>query len=64
MRVYNGVVLDEKAGASAPHLSRYDKSYSGIINSYIDRFPWSQKATHEIIEEWSKYKDFLKVPNP
>merc|ERR1719379_1469870 len=58
----NGYKFDQNA--TEPVKVGYEKSYSGQINSYIDRFPWSQKMTHEIITEWEKYKDFLKVPDP
>ena len=56
MRLFAGL---NKKDSEEPYLVKYEISYSGIINSFVDRFPFNQKLAHEMLAEWDKYKGFL-----
>jgi len=42
----------------------YPETFSGVINSFIDRFPFDEKLFNQINGEWSKYKSYLRVKPP
>lgn len=43
-------------------LVSYKESFEGIISSFQDRLPYSEAMVHQWINEWNRYKDYLRVP--
>ena len=39
----------------------YPETFEGIIHSYIDRFPPTEKLVQTILDQWMPTKDFLRI---
>lgn len=64
LRLFPGMELyqNNTMKAPAPRLKNYAKNFEGIIMSHQDRIPFSESMYNMWIQEWNRYKDYLKVP--
>lgn len=54
--------LERNSTAKTPvSMVEYKEDFEGIISSYIDRLPFSERMYHQWVEEWDQYKSYIRV---
>ena len=44
-----------------PEIINYDSTIEGVIESYVDTYPFDHKLYEQVMGEWNLHKDDLKV---